>query len=477
MKTSKGDSLAERDEVGREHLAKIENRFLVPALLLLSLLPVAQTWSLRHTLLIDDALITLTYARNLAEGNGFVFNAPPAVLGTTTPLWALLCAASHFLLPRVELTTLAVLGSGCCWLASIWTLFFFRREFSLSSRAVFLGAAVIACLNWPETLGMEGYLFMFLLLLCLGFHFSNHPMAAGVTTSLLFLTRGEGILMIFVLGAALLLPKLMHRRPASLAGIARLLLGFTLPLVAWSLYALPTFGHVIPNTLAAKLAQARSGLWPTFWSRFWTNWLPTWHAEWHFGTPWLNLWLVLALVGIWIVVRQRKPMALLLGWGFLYFVGYSLLGVAAYGWYLLPVTWVAGLAVAEGAAAITRCLDRFAGKRLHPIPVGWLLSVVWVAMMTIPVVATIRSFRPHPKYPVYREMCRWFDAHATPRQSIAFFEVGYLGYYTKNPIVDQVGLVTAGFVPAIARRDFSSVFWTFRPDYLAVYEGYNGRGI
>ena len=40
----------------------------------------------------DDAFITMRYAANLAAGKGFVYNAGQRVLGTTSPLFALLLA-------------------------------------------------------------------------------------------------------------------------------------------------------------------------------------------------------------------------------------------------------------------------------------------------------------------------------------------------------------------------------------------------
>ena len=40
----------------------------------------------------EDAYITFRYAENLASGNGFVFNSGEKVLGTTTPLFAMILA-------------------------------------------------------------------------------------------------------------------------------------------------------------------------------------------------------------------------------------------------------------------------------------------------------------------------------------------------------------------------------------------------
>ncbi|MEP7359846.1 MAG: hypothetical protein ABI847_21525, partial [Anaerolineales bacterium] len=41
---------------------------------------------------VDDAYITFRYARNIASGVGFVYNAGERVLGTTTPAYALFLA-------------------------------------------------------------------------------------------------------------------------------------------------------------------------------------------------------------------------------------------------------------------------------------------------------------------------------------------------------------------------------------------------
>ena len=43
--------------------------------------------------LFDDAMISMRYARNLAEGHGLVFNAGEYVQGFSNPLMTLLMAA------------------------------------------------------------------------------------------------------------------------------------------------------------------------------------------------------------------------------------------------------------------------------------------------------------------------------------------------------------------------------------------------
>ena len=76
--------------------------FVVPALVAL----LARLLTGPHP--IDDAYITFRYARNLAEGLGLVYNPGEWVLGTTTPLWAILLACGY----RLGATDLPWLATG-----------------------------------------------------------------------------------------------------------------------------------------------------------------------------------------------------------------------------------------------------------------------------------------------------------------------------------------------------------------------------
>ncbi|MCK4741420.1 MAG: hypothetical protein KAS80_03965, partial [Anaerolineales bacterium] len=61
-------------------------QFLIPFLAIaLRFIPGART--------VDDAFITFRYAQNLIAGNGLVYNPGEWVLGTTTPLYAVMLAA------------------------------------------------------------------------------------------------------------------------------------------------------------------------------------------------------------------------------------------------------------------------------------------------------------------------------------------------------------------------------------------------
>ncbi|MEW6744895.1 MAG: hypothetical protein AB1486_19240 [Planctomycetota bacterium] len=61
----------------------------------------------------DDAFITFQYSKQLARGSGFVFNPGERVLGTTTPLFALL-GAVLYVAARLEMFLLANYLSVLC---------------------------------------------------------------------------------------------------------------------------------------------------------------------------------------------------------------------------------------------------------------------------------------------------------------------------------------------------------------------------
>src|SRR6266850_3566739 len=65
---------------------------------------------------VDDAYIVYRYARNLARGDGFVFNPGERVEGVTCFLWTVVLApfsAAGLPLPRVAPVLTAIAGLSC----------------------------------------------------------------------------------------------------------------------------------------------------------------------------------------------------------------------------------------------------------------------------------------------------------------------------------------------------------------------------
>ena len=106
---------------------------------------------------VDDAYITFRYARNLADGLGLVYNPGESVLGTTTPLWAILLGAFHRL-AATDVPTVALLLSAHFDSVSAGLLALLVRELRVElSLAAILAFTVVLTLLGVRLAGVRVY--------------------------------------------------------------------------------------------------------------------------------------------------------------------------------------------------------------------------------------------------------------------------------------------------------------------------------
>lgn len=442
----------------------------VTLLVAASLIPLFAGWQIDARYPGDDPLITLTYAKNLAAGNGFVFNQPPPVLGTTSPLLALAVAAAT-VVTTLEPTAVAQGLGVVCWLGLVWVFWVFRGTFGLPPAAACLIGALLAVRGWPEHLSMEAYLFALLSVLAAAAVSGGRPLLAGTVAGALFLVRGEGLLFAGLLAAFVLAEDLAARRrgEARPSGLPRYLGGVAAVFVAWTAYAMPTFGGILPNTLSAKVAQVESGLWAPFAVRFATEWLPGWAAG---VKPWfVDPMFVLTALGAVLIAWRFHRLAVFVLWGGAYSLAYHLLGVPGYPWYRLPVEFVLTVCAGVGLGALVGAAWRrdARGRARHVVIVGAV--VLALAGLAWPTVRFISAWSPDDRDLAYSRLAQWFRANADPAERVAYFEVGYLGYGTDLGVLDLVGLVSPSTTAAVASGDFGRGFWLERPEYLVQLEG------
>ncbi|WP_309714848.1 hypothetical protein [Armatimonas sp.] len=223
----------------------------------------------RFFTLFDDAMISLRYARNLAYGDGLVWNPGERVEGITNPLWTLLMVPWQTLLP-IEWVALPVqLLSASCLLLNVIQVYRLAEMLAPSSRATARVAAVFTATyyslnNWGM-LGMEVGLLALLLTSAarLALQKPQRPwllyalLLLGIWTRLDFLVP------------ALVLSFVAARKPLGIATL--LLLGIGLPTLLRVLY----YGDPLPNTYYLKLTGYPLGLRVTrglyvFWTFLWS---------------------------------------------------------------------------------------------------------------------------------------------------------------------------------------------------------------
>lgn len=418
---------------------------------LLALMPLLWAWALRHALTYDDAYITLTYARNLALGRGFVYNGGEPYLGTTTPLLALLLGGLGQLLGTTDMYTLALGLGTLAWAGSIWLAFRVGRA-AVGPLAGVFAAAGLAFLRVPHFLPSEYPLLLFLSLAALLASMRHRLAMAGILFGLAFLTRGDAALLAGLVGLV------VWRRDRRLPWA--MLLGFVLILTPWFLYAFKTFGSPLPATLGVKRAHRALGAWPHIALGAW-RWLSTspWAFQWQVGAILLG-----ALTSVVVFARERRVWALVLPlWGGLYALAYGVLNVPFYGWYaVIPLaTWT--MSTGMVAAVLWASARSKQGYRVWAVAL--MVSLVVAGGIAIP--QKIRKIQagPNAKIAAYLQAAVWLHDHTPPDASIGFIEVGTIAYFSDRHIVDLLGLVTPGTESYLIAHDNAGLFKSLHPDY------------
>jgi hypothetical protein len=456
-----------RSRIGRMSWAHLALFLLV----VLSTVPLWAAWQHSHYLN-DDTYITLTYVKNLVAGRGFVYNHPPATLGTTTPLLTLILAGLGVLLPYLDLAVLAVFFTALCWIGTVWTFVGFRKEWDMRIWQILCIGVVIIAQGWFTFLGMEAYLFAWLLVLSFSLYYRGQHFWAGLVSGLLFLTRGEGVLITVVLAASLAVRFLSARnaqtRREECISFLHMGLGFALPVAIWALYAWGTFGSVIPNTLAAKRAQGVSMAPTTFLQRLTEVWIPSWGRKLSVaGHSVPFIWWMLFIIGVATMVIKRRQWLIFLAWILLYVAGYALLRISPYWWYQLPVHFIAQLLVGLGLMQSVKLVSGLSWGRRGSV--GTVLAALLFAFISFvllrPMIVDIRSYQGDRRAGAYLMLSEWIREHTSPEDSIGYVEIGYLGFYTPNRITDLLGLVVPENVSYVAEGDLAGAFWRSPPDY------------
>lgn len=209
--------------------------------------------------LFDDAMISMQYARNLADGHGLRWNpGEPAVEGFSNLLWTLVMALIHRLgADDAWIALLPMLAGALTLLATAWLAADIGDALSgePESRAG-LVAAVLTASCYPLVFwtlrGMEvGLVALFTMLLLRAF--VGGPRAASITaigaTIALTLTRDDGLVpVVAIVGAALVAGGGATRRMALL--VVATLVAVKTAHLGWRF---AYYGDLVPNTYYLKL--------------------------------------------------------------------------------------------------------------------------------------------------------------------------------------------------------------------------------
>ncbi len=407
---------------------------------------------------VDDAFISLRYGQNLAEYGELVWNRGEWVEGFSNPLWTLFGAGLVWIgAPPVLGLKLAGLLAALLCVPATYGL---ARQLGLGERWGLVAAAIVgtnASVALWGVAGLETSSFGLLLLLTV-WRFEaelTRPEARPLSALLLVLlwaSRPEApaYLLYFVVRRGLALPNLrVSRRDLHWALLA------ALPIAAYEVWGLVTYGGLFPATHAAKvgggppllqaLAAGRGERFLLYRFLF--------HQGWGFAALWVGA-AACAVIG-----RRRVPVAAwCVGFSGLFFVAYAFTDWMPRFRFLVPPLPFLAIGAAAGFGAVVDRLDGGARRLGLGAVLVLLLAASWdqatrgydrAHNIAIAVEArgpwplTLLQRVAAPWEPGRQELDAWAVLELTdPSETIACPDIGFIGALCRNPIWDIRGLVT-----------------------------------
>ena len=405
----------------------------------------------------DDAYIFYTYAQNIANGNGYVFNLGEKINATTSPFYTLLTALVYYILSifisGTSVPTAGELITCVSLFFSAYALYKIFQHFRMERLSYF--APLIFLINplIRNSAGMESFLMIALLLWGMHFFFLNNFNISALFLALSFLTRFDTALFIIIL---LLWLGFQEKKFPPLMSI----LIFLVIAGSWFVFSLLYFGTLIPTTFYIKLTQSSSEFFGTglVYLKGIVRVFP--------GGVIVSVLFIALLLGsfILILVRNRERLKhpfiiIIIFWTLSHFLIYSfILNPPPYPWYYAPYILLFTIIFSAALEEIYNLLQQ---RKIFYL----LFAVVLLAGLIIPL-KTI--FSPYNyKYRMYTAAAEWLNSNAQPGSLVLLDEIGIVGYYYRQgKIIDVFGLINPESAVKIIEGDYDWTILHYKPDYI-----------
>ncbi len=422
----------------------------------------------------DDAYITFAYAKNLAEGHGFVFQPGNDVLSTTTPIFALFV----FVGMLVGVQPWAWVLAWDVVFLSIISLIIYRylKFFDLQSYfpAIHVVLLILAGQVLPVA-GMETGLYMCCIFSSL--YFMSLSLQPGLEDRrktffmMLFavlaaIIRPDGLVTFMLAGIAVVYLWFRNRKCLSLLTFSPILL---FPLYALLVYSLS--GQLIPHSMIAK-----SILSPVYtFDELFIGGLYLFLLDFY---QFPNLVVITGLCFLVLMVTKREvlPVAAFV----VLYTAFMAAGSAPnFFWYLTPLIIPT---VVSGAVALSLLSRYIISKFLTGKPYEkqgsyarslHLVLLLFLLMPQLRACLTLTLFNSQ-EWPTVRRDPHGFkecvefieDTDQSGDYVIGSHEVGTLGYYSRGTIFDFQGIVTPEALPLLAEGNWHGLLLLSEADWF-----------
>src|SRR5688572_25400244 len=391
---------------------------------------------------LDDSWIHLTYARNFAEHGEWAYRLGERSAGSTSPLWTFLLSVG-FLLDLAPFAWTYFLGWVALTLLAIHAEYVARRLMgSYKPRLPWVGLFFVVAwhLTWSAVSGMETLLHGFIIFVVLAALMggTRRYLTLGLLAGLSIWVRPDGLTL---LGPILFTAFLCEGNWSSRGdAVFKTLIGFGALLLPYLLFNLVLSGNPMPNTFYAKQAE---------YEAYWLSKSLTQRVS-DYLWPIIASPFLLLIPGVFIWanknIRARNWGALAsVIWFFGYIMIYFMrLPAYQHGRYIIPAfpmlyLWgLLGILEFASSANVNRRFVLF-----------WQM-IIGVLCLAFGFIAARQN-----AYDVYWiesqmvETAKWVEQNLPPDSVLAVHDIGALGYYVQNPLIDLAGLITPEVVPFI----------------------------
>lgn len=414
---------------------------------------------------LDDTYIHFQYARQLANGEPYVYNpGEEATSGATSFLYPYILATGYLIgFKGLNLGVWAMLVGAALLTITTGLLVLIGRYFKLPvwiALLLALSFPLTGAVGWHYMSGMETGLMITLTIATLYTILTKQTRAFGSVAALLAMTRPEGSIMALVATGMMALQNWRNR-------------WLILPIVAVLIQ--PTVNIIFTGSSSSTGGEAKSILsvvpfyLDTTIQRIFENFTRI-LREWFIGAnehvfvnPLFSLLAVLGIVNLWRN-KQRSTIIILLGW--IVIIGLAIATLDTAFWhfkrYQMPLIALVFPLSIMGVGFIHRKGNQTAVVAGLMLMLAFLTTGEFLRLYDV----NIKNVLAQP-FP----MAQWLKANTPPDSLVAVHDVGMMRYIGERHTLDMVGLTTPGAADYWRNGPGSVAEFVMneQPDYVAAY--------
>ncbi len=377
----------------------------------------------------DDTFIYMQYARNIAGGEGFSFNAGEPSYGVTSPLWVIMLSIPYIF--GIDGFWFSKILDLLCAAASVVVFYRLSRLIFSEENKQFLSiiSAALFILNiwfirWSLT-GMETNLAVLCVMLILYSYYRKNYAISFFILGLFFLVRPEGFFFFLAVFASLLIERYFVLK-RDLKKILLYIVLFLIPVIPFLVYAELEFGTFVANTALGKSTFTLGfGIIAAQVTEIIRTLAPSSAVE-----------ILLSIVFVVFLLRKKQfsGYAVLILWPVLLIFVYIFTDADIISRYFLIIIPVFTLLAVKSV----ELLDR----RIFPVAAALFVITLFISQSVF-----YEFVKPHTDdFSEGVEEClipigKWFSENTPQDTRILVNDVGAIGYYSNRYIIDAAALI------------------------------------